>query len=115
MELLCGYVGHNVSERKALEARKSFAQRMMNHETVELRVTPEELQKICNTISMPLESNPLAFSMTAYLGMTPAIILLYSYPLRAILRVSDKGGVADGAVSPERPQWRHRGACGPLA
>jgi hypothetical protein len=51
VELLCGYVGHNVSERKALEARKSFAQRMMDHsepQTVELRLTPEELQNICD-------------------------------------------------------------------
>jgi hypothetical protein len=49
LELLQGYVGHNVSERKALEARKSFAQRMMTPEArVELNLSAEELQKICD-------------------------------------------------------------------
>jgi len=49
MEMLTGFTGHNVSERKALEARKSFARRMMDKdETVELRLTPEELQIICD-------------------------------------------------------------------
>ncbi|MDR2075611.1 MAG: Mu transposase C-terminal domain-containing protein [Desulfovibrio sp.] len=49
MELLQGYVGHNVSERKALEARKSFAQRMMTKDArVELNLSAEELQAVCD-------------------------------------------------------------------
>jgi hypothetical protein len=43
-ELLDGFVGHNVAERKAIESRRSFAQRLMQGETVELRLTAEQLQ-----------------------------------------------------------------------
>ncbi|ACI98508.1 Mu transposase C-terminal domain-containing protein [Rhodospirillum centenum] len=49
LELQAGFIGHNVAERKAIEARKSFAQRLMTRgETVEMRMTPEELQKFCD-------------------------------------------------------------------
>lgn len=49
MELLPGYVGHSVAERKRIESRKSFAQRMMDPEArVELRMTAEELQDFCD-------------------------------------------------------------------
>ncbi len=49
LELLPGYVGHNVAERKDIEARKSFADRLMRKdELVELRMTPEELQAFCD-------------------------------------------------------------------
>lgn len=46
VELLPGYIGHNVAERKDIEARRSFAQRMMKEgERIEIRMTPEELQE----------------------------------------------------------------------
>lgn len=49
VELLPGYSGHNVAERKAIEARRSFAQRMMDKNSkVELRMSAEELQKFCD-------------------------------------------------------------------
>lgn len=49
LELQGGFVGHNVAERKAIEARKSFAQRLMTRgETVEMRMTAEELQTFCD-------------------------------------------------------------------
>lgn len=49
LELLPGFVGHNVAERKDIEARKSFADRLCRKdEVVELRITPEELQKFCD-------------------------------------------------------------------
>lgn len=50
MEYLHGYVGHNVTERKDIEARRSFAQRLMRQgeDPVELRMTPEELQEFCD-------------------------------------------------------------------
>ncbi|MCL1939571.1 MAG: Mu transposase C-terminal domain-containing protein [Desulfovibrionaceae bacterium] len=51
IELLTGFTGHNVSERKALEARRSFADRMMNRkeqQTVQLNLTADELQQICD-------------------------------------------------------------------
>jgi transposase len=50
LELLAGYVGHNVADRKAIESRRSFADRLMRRGTdpVELRLTPEELQDFCD-------------------------------------------------------------------
>ena len=67
-ELLTGYVGHNVSERKAIEARKSFAQRMLQKdETVELNLSPEELQKFCDMWS----ENTYAHREHSRLGTSP--------------------------------------------
>lgn len=48
-ELLPGFVGHNVGDRKAIEARRSFAQRMMTRgATVDVRMQPDELQAFCD-------------------------------------------------------------------
>lgn len=50
VELLPGYIGHSVAERNAIEARKSFADRLMKRgEVVELRMTGAELQTFCDT------------------------------------------------------------------
>jgi hypothetical protein len=50
LEYLPGYVGHNVAERKDIEARRSFAQRIMRQgeEPLELRMAPAELQEFCD-------------------------------------------------------------------
>lgn len=49
MELCAGYIGHNVAERKNIEARRSFAQRLMKEgERLELRMTAEQLQEFCD-------------------------------------------------------------------
>lgn len=49
VELCAGYIGHNVAERSAIEARKSFADRLMTRgEAVELRMTAADLQKFCD-------------------------------------------------------------------
>jgi putative transposase len=49
VELCGGYIGHNVADRSAIEARKSFADRLMTRgETVELRMTPADLQAFCD-------------------------------------------------------------------
>lgn len=49
VELLPGYIGHSVAERSAIEARKSFADRLMKRgEVVELRMTGAELQAFCD-------------------------------------------------------------------
>lgn len=49
-ELLPGFVGHNVAERKDIEARRSFAERMQKGSNdggpVELRLQPEQLTAI---------------------------------------------------------------------
>ena len=68
-EALTGYTGHNVLERKALEARKSFAERMMQKDAVvELPVSPEELQKICDRWADDtyMHSNHSALGETPY-------------------------------------------------
>ncbi|HHL33131.1 MAG TPA: hypothetical protein ENJ30_02060 [Desulfobulbaceae bacterium] len=51
MEMMPGYIGHNVAQRKDIEARKSFAQRLMKRggdEVVEINMTAEELQSYCD-------------------------------------------------------------------
>ena len=50
VELLPGFIGHNVSERKALEARRSFAQRLMKRggDPVEINLSSHKFQEICN-------------------------------------------------------------------
>jgi putative transposase len=50
VELLPGFVGHSVAQRKEIESRRSFAQRLMKQggDPIELRMSPEELQKFCD-------------------------------------------------------------------
>jgi hypothetical protein len=50
VEMMPNYIGHNVTERKAIEARRSFADRVMNkeNEPVSVNMTAEALQKFCN-------------------------------------------------------------------
>lgn len=44
-ELLDGYIGHNVADRKAIEARRAFSERLFDKsELLELRLSPEQLQ-----------------------------------------------------------------------
>lgn len=46
MDLLPGFIGHNVAERKVIEARKSFAERiMLSGEVIEVALTAEQLQQ----------------------------------------------------------------------
>lgn len=50
LELKPGFIGHNVAERKAIEARKSFADRLMKRgETVRVMMTSGALQEFCDT------------------------------------------------------------------
>jgi hypothetical protein len=49
VELMPGYCGHNIAERRELEARKSFADRMMTKGgAVEIRLTAAELQRFAD-------------------------------------------------------------------
>lgn len=49
LELAPGFVGHNVSEREALRARKSFSDRLFKKNSViEAEMTGAELQTLCN-------------------------------------------------------------------
>jgi len=50
VELCPGFIGHDVAERSAIEARKSFADRLMKRgEVVELRMSSTELQAFCDS------------------------------------------------------------------
>jgi len=47
LDLLPGFIGHNVAERKVIEARKAFAQRIMDKEAVvDVQISSDELQVI---------------------------------------------------------------------
>lgn len=49
VELLAGYIGHSVAERQSIEARKSFADRLLKRgEVVDIRLTGGELQAFCD-------------------------------------------------------------------
>lgn len=49
VELLDGFIGHNVAERKAIEARQSFADKLMKRgEVIEIRMSSEEFQRFCD-------------------------------------------------------------------
>jgi hypothetical protein len=49
LELLPGYIGHNVADRNAIEARKSFADRLMTRgETLDVNMTADDFQAFCN-------------------------------------------------------------------
>ncbi len=49
VELLPGFIGHNVAERSAIEARASFAERLMKkNEVVEINMTAADFQRFCD-------------------------------------------------------------------
>lgn len=50
VELMPNYIGHNVAERKAIEARRSFADRLMKKggDPVDVNMTAEQLQTFCD-------------------------------------------------------------------
>jgi len=49
VELLAGYIGHNVADREAIRARQSFADRLMKRgEVFEIKMSAAELQEFCD-------------------------------------------------------------------
>jgi len=49
LDLLPGFIGHSVADRKQIEARKSFAERIMKRESVvDVELTSDELQEKLN-------------------------------------------------------------------
>lgn len=49
VEILDDYIGHNVAERRAIEASQSFAQRLMKKgELLEIRMSPDAFQSFCD-------------------------------------------------------------------
>ncbi|MGE0333203.1 MAG: DDE-type integrase/transposase/recombinase [Ramlibacter sp.] len=67
-ELLEGYIGHSVAERKGIEARRSFSERLFDKSTeTELRLTPEQLQASIDEYCDKLHATP----RKALQGRTP--------------------------------------------
>lgn len=48
VEILPGYIGHNVAERKAIEARKTFAARQAGGEPIRIEISARRLQEVCD-------------------------------------------------------------------
>lgn len=70
VELLEGYCGHSVADRKDIEARKSFATRMMTKgEAIDVKLTMAELQTICDQWTEAIYSQDKHAGLD---GMTPA-------------------------------------------
>lgn len=110
VELLEGYCGHSVADRKDIEARKSFAARMMTKgEVIDVKLTMAELQTICDQWTEAIYSQDQHAGLD---GMTPAAkarswtepilritneraldILLFPAPSKNGLRVIGKEGV----------------------
>lgn len=70
LEELAGYIGHSVAERKGIEARRSFADRIMNNnEVIEVGLTPEQLQAVLDSYAV----NILAQRRHGELGVSPEV------------------------------------------
>lgn len=108
LELKPGFIGHNVAERKAVEARNTFAERLMKKdEVIDVSMTPEELQQFCddwvNNIYMhKIHSslNATPFEMVSgytgeiqYISNERALDQLLSVPTRGGVRTVTKGGI----------------------
>jgi hypothetical protein len=69
LELLPGYIGHSVADRKQIEARKSFAERFgKKGETVEIAMTSAELQEFCDDWTESI----YGMNVHSSLGMSPS-------------------------------------------
>lgn len=85
VELLPGYIGHSVADRKAIEARRSFADRLMKRggDPVEAKqLTAAELQTLCDRWCRAMyEQNPHA----GLNGQKPAdVARAWTTPVRRI-------------------------------
>lgn len=81
VELLPGYIGHNVAERKDIEARKSFAQRLRDPDAViEIKMTGEQLQALCDRWLATYHN-----AVHSSLGKTPnQVVAAWPLPLQTI-------------------------------
>ena len=84
VELKPNFIGHNVAERKAIEARRSFAERVMNKKSnpIDMGVTAKELQAFCDEwVEVAYHQDPHA----GIDGQTPMEMLRkWSEPVRRI-------------------------------
>jgi hypothetical protein len=73
VEVMAGYLGHSVADRKDIEARRSFADRLHKKlktpgETVSMNISPEELQRVCDAWADNVYGNEAHSGLG---GMTP--------------------------------------------
>jgi len=83
-ELLPGYIGHNVADRKRIENRRSFAQRIMSQgeEPVQISMTAAELQTVCDRWCEAVYHQNVHGSLG---GKTPAMMAReWTQPVRRI-------------------------------
>ena len=84
VELLPGYIGHSVADRKSIEARRTFAQRLMKQgsDPVEIQMSSEEFQTICDRwVTAMYHHNP----HSSLNGRTPAeVARAWTGPVRRI-------------------------------
>lgn len=82
-ELLPGYIGHNVAQRKAIEARKSFAERLTKKdEIIEVKLTARAFQEICDRWITAVYMQTTHSSLG---GKTPAeMVRSWTEPVRRI-------------------------------
>jgi putative transposase len=103
VELLPGYIGHSVGDRKAIEARRTFAHRLMKKgEVVEVKLTSTEFQKILDrwTDAMYMHDTHQGLD-----GKTPAqMVRSWTEPVRKIGHERALDLLLQPA--PERGGWR---------
>ena len=86
-EIMPGYVGHSVADRKDIEARRSFAERLYKKlmtpgEVVEINLSPEELQELLDQWAEYVYGNEPHSGLD---GMTPnEKAAAYNGPIRRI-------------------------------
>ena len=69
VELMPGFIGHNVNQRKAIEARRSFAKRLMKRgeDPIKIEMSSEEFQILCDRWCEAIYHQ----DVHSELGMTP--------------------------------------------
>ncbi|MCP4392789.1 MAG: DDE-type integrase/transposase/recombinase [Alphaproteobacteria bacterium] len=85
MELLPGYIGHNIVDRKDIEARKSFAQRIMGQgqKPIDVALSAEELQEFCDKWTDSLYAHTVHGGLK---GKTPYQMIATSSGLRKTIK-----------------------------
>jgi len=101
-ELLPGYIGHSVAERKAIEGRKSFADRIMKRggEPIAVSMTAAEMQEFCDRWTAAIYDQ----NRHEGLGMSPAA-KAREWTGR-VRRVEDERALDMLLMTPADGEWR---------
>lgn len=104
IELMPNFLGHNVAERRAIESRKSFADRLFaKNSTVELSLSAAEFQDFCDRWC----EGQLHQTHEGLNGRTPFEVLTsYQGELRRLPKGSERSLDLLLAAAPDRDGWR---------